>query len=146
MSSIIIIILILKAIRKLWRICGWKRISTSAGSRPAKILIFILSYGKFAKPTYSHKFVISRWRLTGDLRKYNQPATADVLKIVKNDFFYHNGYDTSVLRLLGEVVRTFYPTIFFFSVLMEWTKERKYNRMHFQTHVFKTKDCHVKQS
>ena len=42
-------------------------------------------------------------------------------------------YNTFFLRLLGEEVLTFYPTIFFFSVPMEWTKiERKYSRTHFQ--------------
>ena len=78
-------------------------------------------------------YVISRWLLRADLRN-NQP---DVFKIVKNDTYFFPRrilYNTFVLRLLGEVVRTFYPTIFsLWPVPTEWTKiERKYSSMHFQ--------------
>ena len=77
-------------------------------------------------------YAISRWLLRADLRN-NQP---DVLEIVKNDTFFLQRilYNTFVLRRLGEVVRTFYPTIFFFGLVpTEWTKiETKHSRMHFQ--------------
>ena len=57
-------------------------------------------------------------------------------------------YNTFVLRLLGEEVPAFYPTICFFSV-PEWTKiERRYIQQNSfsDTHVVKITDCHVKKS
>ena len=48
--SIIIIILIIKAIRRLWRICGRKRISTSAGSRPAKFVFLFFHMENLPNP------------------------------------------------------------------------------------------------
>ena len=50
-SRIIIIILIIKAIRRLWRNMRMKADIHFSRFKTCKILIFILSYGKFAKPT-----------------------------------------------------------------------------------------------
>ena len=64
-----------------------------AASKTCMILIFILSYGKFAKPTYSHNYGISRRRLRVGLRN-NQPGVSEILK---NDFFSYNRYFKTLL-------------------------------------------------
>ena len=103
--------------------------SQQAASETCIILILILSW----------KICQTHVRVRADLRN-NQP---DVLEIVKNDTFFLQQilYNTFVLRLLGEVVRTFYPTIFFFGLVpTEWTKiETKHSWMHFQRLMYSKK-------
>ena len=54
-------------------------------------------------------------------------------------------YNTFVLRLLGEVVRTFYPTIFFPLISpngMNQTREKTQQNAFSETHVLKNIKCH----
>ena len=58
-------------------------------------------------------------------------------------------YNTFFLRLLGEEVLTFYPTIFFFSVPMEWmdqNREKIQQNSFLETHVVKIIDLKSEKS
>ena len=111
-------------------LCWWKQMLSTQQAASKTCIVLILSR-KICQTHVKPQI----WLLRADLLN-NQP---DVLQIVKNDIYFFPQrilYNTFVLRLLGEVVRTFYPrTIFFslWSVPMEWTKiEKKYSSMHFQ--------------
>ena len=100
-------------------LCWWKQMLSTQQAASKTCIVLILSR-KICQTHVKPQI----WLLRADLRN-NQP---DVLQIVKNDIYFFPQrilYNTFVLRLLPEVVRTFFPgTIFFPSDQYQWNEPK----------------------